>query len=677
MEKVTQILVVDDDVDLASNLKDILVDEGYTVSVAHSGKAAITLCREQSFPLVISDLKLPDISGVNLVNQLAEMMPGMESIIITGYASLDTALNAVGHKHIIAYKTKPVDIGDFLSFIRQVFERKQAEEALEESEEKYRSLVNNVPAIVWESDQRYNLTFVSPNVQTILGYTPEEMRLKSISAIVEEIHPDDIKHVSKAYKALIEKGARFDCEHRSRKKDGDWIWLRSRAIATRDKKKAIWANGLTSDISKRKRAEEKILLRNRELICLNEIAAIVSQSNDLNRTLNNALDKVIKILDMDFGAVIVIDSQDVQSVKVSIGFSPEFSEKIANLQIAGGPGGIIAKSGESIFVEDISMDPRVVSKDVAKDEGVKSFARVPLKAEDKVFGLLCVMSRKSKKVSSSDMRLLETIGSQIGMAIENARLSEQASRVKTLEEIDRLRSELFANVSHELRTPLTTIKGYSTLLIEYERRLTNEEKKQYLEIIDKSVDRQVALIEQLLDMTRLETGTFKLKRNFTNISGLLSDAVADAQVRAPNHKIVLALPKGLPEVKIDRERILQVINNILNNAVNYSDEGTKVTVSAKQEEKGLLISIIDEGIGIPAKDLERVFDRLFRVNQRKKPQVGGIGLGLAICKGLVEAHKGRIWMESKEGKGSTCYFTLPLETEGMTQVRNNERPLRM
>jgi len=362
------ILIVDDDADLASNLRDILEAEGYGTALAWDGQTALTLCHEKIFNLALIDLKLPDISGVKLIKKLARLSPRMEYIINTGYASLDTAVEAVGQRHIIAYETKPLDMNHILMLITQVAERKQAEE-----------------------------------------------------------------------------------------------------------------------------------------------------------------------------------------------------------------------------------------------------------------------------------------------------------RVVEYEELDRLKGNLLATVSHELRTPLAIIKGYSTMLVDYNRRLRSEEKKEYLQSIDRATDRLTELIDHLLDMSRLEAGLLKLDKQPTNISQLIREVVAEAKLRAPRHTIETDERQRLPTVEVDAKSIRQVLDNIIDNAVKYSDKESKVVVSAQRAGQELLISVADQGIGIPSHELGMVFDRMYRIEQRLTPEIGGIGLGLAICKGLITAHGGRIWVESELGKGSTFCFTLPLETNAAGQ----------
>ncbi len=261
--------------------------------------------------------------------------------------------------------------------------------------------------------------------------------------------------------------------------------------------------------------------------------------------------------------------------------------------------------------------------------------------------------------------LTDETGNIVGVLCSGEDITQRRLLTKKMveyEELSRLKGNLLSTVSHELRTPLATIKGYSTMLLDYDRRLPEAEKREHLRSIDRATDRLTELIDHLLDMSRLEAGLLKLEKVPTNISKVIKEAAAEAEVRAPHHTIVANLRNRLPTVNMDAKRIRQVVDNILDNAIKYSEEGTKVVVQTQQVGSELLVSIADQGGGIPAEEMPSVFDRMYRIEQRLTPEVGGVGLGLAICKGLVEAHGGRIWVESELGKGSTFYFTLPILT---------------
>jgi K+-sensing histidine kinase KdpD len=249
----------------------------------------------------------------------------------------------------------------------------------------------------------------------------------------------------------------------------------------------------------------------------------------------------------------------------------------------------------------------------------------------------------------------------IRYAIERKRAEEKARQLETLKELEQVRSQLLANVSHELRTPLTTIKGYSTMLLDYDRRLGRDEKQEYLSAIDKATDRMAELVDHLLDITRLEAGLLKLDKVPTNITALFQTTIAEARLRTPGHKIVLNLPKTALRLNGDGRRIRQVVDNLIDNATKYSKAGSTVTIEARSQDSELVISVADQGIGIPRENSGKVFDRMFNLEHKLAQESGGLGLGLSLCKALVEAHGGRIWVESKLGRGSVFYFALPQE----------------
>ncbi len=197
------------------------------------------------------------------------------------------------------------------------------------------------------------------------------------------------------------------------------------------------------------------------------------------------------------------------------------------------------------------------------------------------------------------------------------------------------------------------------MILDYDTRLGQDEKRRYLESIDRATDRLVELIDQLLDMSRMDAGLTVMEKAPTSISKLIREAVAESQVRIPQRKLVMNIPKRLPSLDIDARRIRQVLDNLIDNAAKYSKEGTEIVISTQRTRQRLRVSIADQGIGICAQELPKVFDRLYRSQQRLTPGAGGFGLGLSICKKLVEAHGGKIWVKSKVDEGSTFYFSLP------------------
>jgi len=244
---------------------------------------------------------------------------------------------------------------------------------------------------------------------------------------------------------------------------------------------------------------------------------------------------------------------------------------------------------------------------------------------------------------------------------EQKLIEAKAMEAENLREIDKLRRELLANVSHELRTPLAGIKGFTTMLIDYNKRLKPTEKQEYLRTIDKNADRLVELIEQLLEMSRLGAGMLSIIKKPTDVISMCRTVIKEARSRATEHRFSLSLPVKLPQIEIDERRIRQVLEHLIDNSVKYSKPGTEITLSVRKKPDCLLFTVADHGTGVPKEDIPHIFDGMFSVKPYHQPEITGAGLGLSMCKGLIDAHNGKIWFESEEGAGSKCSFTLPLK----------------
>jgi PAS domain S-box-containing protein len=238
---------------------------------------------------------------------------------------------------------------------------------------------------------------------------------------------------------------------------------------------------------------------------------------------------------------------------------------------------------------------------------------------------------------------------------------EEHQKIIEYKELDRLKTNLLSTVSHELRTPLATIKGYASLLLTYDRKLDEKQKVESLEAIDRSTDRLAELIDHLLDMSRLDAGLLRMTLMPLKLRDTITAAMHDAELRAPRFHFITEIKGRLPVIMADSRRLRQIIDNIVENAIKYSPEETTITMRVAVKDTELWVSVTDQGRGIADSEKVKIFDRMYRIEQRLQKDPGGLGLGLSLCKALVEAHGGRIWVESIIDKGSTFYFTLPLK----------------
>jgi two-component system, OmpR family, sensor histidine kinase VicK len=231
------------------------------------------------------------------------------------------------------------------------------------------------------------------------------------------------------------------------------------------------------------------------------------------------------------------------------------------------------------------------------------------------------------------------------------------------EKIDRERREFVANVSHELRTPLTTMKSYLEALAEgawQDKAIA----PRFIEVVQTETERMIRLVNDLLQLSKLDSKDYKLNKSWVNFSEYFHKVIDRFELtKSENITFVRKIPKEAIFIEIDKDKITQVLDNIISNAIKYSPQGGKITFRVRELADEIIVSVSDEGVGIPKADLAKVFERFYRVDKARSRKLGGTGLGLAIAKEVVIAHGGTIWAESKEHKGTTIFFTLPLERD--------------
>jgi len=287
MESKFDILIVDDNAELASSLQDVMEAEGYSAAVALDGETALTKLRENAFKMGIIDIKLPDMSGMDLTEKMIELVPGVEYIIITGYASLDTAVKAASRRPVVAYVTKPLDMGHLLALIRQVAERRKAEEELCESEGRFRNLVLNLTDLVMEIDSEGKFTYVSPQIFDIFGYMPEE----SVGLYAFEfVHPDDIPRCMEAM-ASMKQVAKL--EYRSRHKDGHYVHVSTSSKIVPDGYGGSKIISVLRDITEQKKMEKVRKELERKAYVSSRLTSIGEMASGIAHEINNPLTSVI------------------------------------------------------------------------------------------------------------------------------------------------------------------------------------------------------------------------------------------------------------------------------------------------------------------------------------------------------------------------------------------------
>ena len=297
------------------------------------------------------------------------------------------------------------------------------------------------------------------------------------------------------------------------------------------------------------------------------------------------------------------------------------------------------------------------------EANVRSITAFPLTARGQWYGALAVLFAQESELSDEEMRHAQGLVDEAAIAIHNMRLFQSAAEARReAEQANDSRLKFLAMISHELRTPLTPIKGLVTTLLADDVRWDANEQRDFLNIINQETDRLVELIEQMLDLSRLEAGLSAIQPRPTRLQQIVMATVTQLLDIALNHILKLDLADDLPIVNADGRRIAQVIANLVSNAARYSPAGTTITISAHLAVGQMQVDVADNGPGIPKLQQPYLFKAFYRGDDEKARQTKGMGLGLAICKRIVEAHSGNIWLNTTAGPGAVFSFTLPLAT---------------
>jgi len=289
---------------------------------------------------------------------------------------------------------------------------------------------------------------------------------------------------------------------------------------------------------------------------------------------------------------------------------------------------------------------------------------IPLQTGGKVVGVMGIKLRNSdESLAPETRRVLEAFSGQAALAIERVSLARQADRAELLQATERLERALLNSISHDLRTPLSSITGALSSLREEGNFLNGESRRELIDLAWEEAGRMDRFISNLLDITRLEAGALKIKREPYEVQDLLGSCLTSLEPRLKERKINIHIPPNLPLVPMDSVLMAQVLINLLDNALKYSPPDGMIEVAARIRENWMEIEVADQGPGIPEENLTQVFNKFFRLSHTV--EVSGTGLGLAISKGIVEAHGGRIWAENRPAGGSKIVFILPLTITGL------------
>ena len=528
-----------------------------------------------------------------------------------------------GKKHIMEFSTFPIRENKKIKKILVI--GNDITEQLE-TEKKYRLISENTSDLVSLATFSLNPTFtyISPSHKSVLGYTSDDLLGKPF---FDFIHPKDKrnllsllkKYISATGKELLTgKTAELSetIEYRVRDKSGNLRYLES---TTNLMGKEILA--VSRDITDRKKAEEA--LHESEA----KYSTLVEQAQDVILIIQ---DNVFKFVNSSIEKISGYTKKEIIGKPFINFIAPESKKLVAERYIARMAGTKIPSFyGAKILCKDGTI------KDVEISAG-------KIQYNGRYAGMAIIRDiTKRKKVEE--------------------KIQQQNIQLKKLDEL----KTAFLNItSHELRTPMSAIKGYVQMLLRQTLGDINEEQKNSLDVILRNTNRLDGLIQDILDVSRLESGTMKFISGKTDIKTLVGQTAETMQPFAGRKEITISadIEEGVPNLIVDGERIKQVMMNLVSNAIKFSPDGSIVNVKARKEKNDVLFEVQDFGRGIPKDKQDRVFETFYQVDSGADRKFGGAGIGLAISRGIVISHGGKIWVESKEGKGSTFRFTLPVKS---------------
>ncbi|MBX6772494.1 MAG: DUF4118 domain-containing protein [Chloroflexi bacterium] len=287
---------------------------------------------------------------------------------------------------------------------------------------------------------------------------------------------------------------------------------------------------------------------------------------------------------------------------------------------------------------------------------------VALRDGSRALGILWLARHpEAGPLSAEQRRFLETAGQQLGIALERARLQTEATEAAALRRADEMKTALLSAVSHDLRTPLALIKAAAGSLRQTDVPWTDEERDGFAASIEQEVDRLDRIVANLLDLSQIATGTLRMERQHYPLAALVEEVLARLQPLLVSHPVAVEIPEDLPPVPVDYVAIDRVLSNLLENVARHTPPGTTACITARHEGDRVIMTVADNGPGIPPADLPRVFDAFYRGRSRGNSSPRGTGLGLAVARGLVEAHGGTMTVASLPGGGTTFTLTLPLD----------------
>jgi signal transduction histidine kinase len=423
-----------------------------------------------------------------------------------------------------------------------------------------------------------------------------------------------------------------------------------------------------------KRIEEELRKKNKQIEVISKLDRVISSSLDIHEVYDAFVEGVKGLVDYDRISVALYDEENDAIIMHLV--RPKGGSKLQEGSKRPMKGTVIEhviNTGRPFIRRDTQREKEFQEDELFLSEGLRSYIVVPLFLKGRVIGTFNLSSRKPNAYSEEELKILEDLCIQLAIAIENSRLYTELKKAheklqrayeelqeayEELKSLDELKSNIIANVSHELRTPITIAKGAIELAMDEE---DVNEKNKLLQMALNALIRLNFIVGDLIEAAKIEKGEVKLKLGAVNVEEVIKSVVDEFKPMyiKDNLKVRVEVEEDLPLAKADYKELRHVLRNLVSNAIKFNREGGEIVIEARKMGDMIEVCVSDTGIGIPEDKLDKIFERFYQIDSSPTRRYGGTGMGLAIVKEVVEAHGGRVTVESELGKGSRFCFTLP------------------
>jgi PAS domain S-box-containing protein len=666
MGRSIRVLFIEDSEDDVWLLLDELRSSNYAPIYEHVYTPnALKEALAKEWDVIISDYKMPGFNAPLALKILKESDLDIPFIVVSGAILEETAV-AIMRSGAHDYLMK-----DNLTRLVPVIEREMVEAANRRERRHAERRVLRLGQILDNSSNEIYVfggesrQFIQVNRSAChnLGYSAEELEQFTLLDIQPELTEAHLDSLLNSLLSNERDEVMFETVHR--RSDGTLYPVEVRLHLSRSENPPVFLS-IVRDITERKRSEKELKIALDKITDLYTISRSVGSMRSIQDILVALLDS--QYLNVSEALVLFFDSTWEEQQPPA---NCEIIAAVSKDPLTKQPIGTQVALESYPFVDLLSREKAVLIPDVERDTRLSSEARAslrrgnvqramlfPLENSTSWYGVLALYFKDGEAWSDDDIRHIQGLVDQVLIAIDNLTLlSWEAKARAQAEKANELKVQFLAMISHELRTPLTSIKGFSTTLLAEDATWPPESQREFLSIIDQESDKLTDLIEQLLDLSRLQAGTLSISPEPHPFNTVIDSSAVHLQMLTRDHDLRLDIEDNLPVLSLDIPRIAQVLENLVQNSVKYSEPNTRVTISARDCDGYVRVDVKDEGFGIPAEERKYIFEA-FRQSERHK-KTRGAGLGLAICKGLVEAHGGRIWIQDTNEQGTMISFSLP------------------